>query len=147
MIDDEDDEEILKKGVSLKKVLKNILLIALIIIGALFIYLGGEDQVSNFFIGFTFICLGSSLIQMQKQEPEPTRQTLSILKCEKCDVTKVRNYQEGDYVFKEIDPCTSCDDLMKIMQIYSVKLKKQSKRKEEKEIKAKQVLVKSSLNE
>ena len=147
MIDEEDDEEILKKGVSLKKVLKNLLLISLIIIGALFIYLGGEDQVSNFFIGFTFICLGSSLIQMQKQEPEPKRQTLTILKCEKCEVTKVRNYQEGDYVFKLVEPCNSCDDTMKIFQIYSVKLKQKSKKKQKQEIKEVPTLVKSSLNE
>jgi hypothetical protein len=147
MIDDEDDEEILKKKVSLKSVLKNILLVVLIIVGALFIYLGGQNQVSNFFIGFTLICIGSSLIQMQKQEPEPTRQTLTILKCQKCDLTKVRNYQEGDFVFKEVEPCTSCDGLMKIIQIYSVKLKKKSKRKQEKELKEKQVIVKSSLNE
>ena len=147
MIDDEDDEEILKKKVSLKNILKNILLVVLIIVGALFIYLGGQDQITNFFIGFTLICLGSSLIQMQKQEVEPTRQTLTILKCQKCDLTNVRNYEAGDFVFKEAGPCTACGGLMKIIQIYSVKLKKKSKRKQVKEIKEKQVLVKSSLNE
>ena len=146
MIDDEDDEEILKKKISLKSVLKNILLIVLIIVGALFFYLGGQSQPSNFFIGFTLICIGSSLIQMQRQEPEPTRQTLSILKCQKCDLTKVRNYQEGDFVFRVAEPCTSCEGLTQIIQIYSVKLKKKSKRKQEKESKEKQVLVKSSLS-
>ena len=147
MIDDEDEEEILKKKISLKSVLKNILLVVLIIVGALFIYLGGQNQVSNFFIGFTLICIGSSLIQMQRKEPEPTRQTLTILKCQNCDLTKVRNYQERDFVFKEVEACTSCGGMMKIIQIYSVKLKKKSKRKQEKELKEKQVLVKSSLNE
>ena len=127
MIDEEDEEEILKKKVSLKKVLKNLLLIALIIIGALFIYLGnGENQISNFFIGFSLICLGSSLIQIQKPPAEPIRQTLTILKCNICDLTKVRNYQHGDFVFKKEDTCENCKELMQINQIYSVKLKKPS---------------------
>ena len=137
MIDEEEEDEILNKGVSFKKVLKNVALLALIIIGALFIYMGGTDQMANFFIGFTLICIGSTLIQIQKQEEEPTRQTLSILKCEKCEVTKVRNYESGDFVFKIVDSCENCDDTMKIKQIYSVKLKKSTAKKQAKEVKLK----------
>ncbi|MHA1193302.1 MAG: hypothetical protein ACTSP9_13565 [Promethearchaeota archaeon] len=137
MIDEEDDDEILKKGVSLKKVLKNVVLIGFIIVGALFIYMGGTDQMTNFFIGFSLICIGSTLIQIQKQEEEPTRQTLSILKCEKCEVTKVRNYETGDFVFKSVDSCEKCDDTMNIKQIYSVKLKKATAKKQAKETKLK----------
>ena len=137
MIDEEEDDEILKKGVSFKKVLKNVVLLGLIVVGALFIYMGGTDQMTNFLIGFTLICIGSTLIQIQKQEEEPTRQTLSILKCEKCEVTKVRNYESGDFVFKIVDSCDNCDDTMKINQIYSVKLKKSTAKKQSKEVKLK----------
>lgn len=137
MIDEEEEDEILNKGVSYKKVLKNVALIGIIIVGALFIYMGGTDQMTNFFIGFTLICIGSTLIQIQKQEEEPTRQTLSILKCEKCEVTKVRNYESGDFVFKIIDSCENCDNIMKIKQIYSVKLKKSTAKKQAKEVKLK----------
>ncbi|MHA1671368.1 MAG: hypothetical protein ACTSV5_12440 [Promethearchaeota archaeon] len=133
MIDEEEDDEILKKGVSFKKVLKNAILIGLIIVGALFIYMGGTNQMTNFFLGFSFICVGSTLIQIQKQEEEPTRQTLSILKCENCEVTKVRNYEAGDFVFKSVDSCENCDEKMKIKQIYSVKLKKSTAKKQAKE--------------
>ncbi len=135
MIDDEDDEEILKKSVSLKKVLKNILLILLIGVGALFIYLGGENQMTNFMIGFSLICLGTSLIQIQKQTPEPIRQTLTILVCNLCNITNVRHYEHGDYVFKEIGSCDKCNESMRIKQIYNVKLKKptiQTKKPDEK---------------
>jgi hypothetical protein len=135
MIDEEDDEEILEKGISLKKVLKNILLVVLIIIGALFIYLGGQDSTTNFFIGFTLICFGSTLIQIQKQPTEPIRQTLSIIKCSLCNITTVRHYKQGDFVFKITEPCQKCSEPMKIAQIYNVKLKKattQAKTKEKK---------------
>jgi hypothetical protein len=128
MIDEEDEEEILEKHFSFKKLLKNIVLIVLIIIGALFIYLGGgiggQGSTTNFFIGFTLICFGSTLIQIQKQPSEPVRQTLTVLKCNLCNITSVRHYQKGDYVFKLTEPCQKCNELMKVDQIYSVKLKK-----------------------
>ena len=63
MIDEEDDEEILKKKRSLKTILKNLLLFGLIAIGVLFMYIGGPDPTFNLIIGFTFICLGTSVIQ------------------------------------------------------------------------------------
>ena len=140
MIDDEDDEDILNKSVSLKKVLKNILLILLIGVGALFIYLGGENQMTNFMIGFSLICLGTSLIQIQKQTPEPIRQTLTILACNLCNITNVRHYEHGDYVFKEIGSCDKCNESMRIKQIYNVKLKKptiETKKPDEKKEKEK----------
>jgi len=139
MIDDEDEEEeFLKKGRSLKSVLKSILLILLIIIGALFIYLAsGTNQITNWFIGFSFICLGSTLLQIKKRQSEPIMQTLSILKCSMCGITKVRNYQHGDYVFREVETCNDCNESMLIEQIYSVKLKKPTIAKKEEELKSK----------
>ena len=126
MIDEEDEEEILNKGISLKGALKNILVIILIMLGAFAIYFGGsEDTAGNWILGFMLICLGSTLMQVQKQQGEPIRQTLSILICKICGLTKVRNYENGDYVFgMSSDTCSKCNDAMKISQIYSVRLKK-----------------------
>ena len=125
MIEEEDDEDILNKKVSLKSILKNLLFIALIVIGALFVYIGIlPDPTTNFIIGFALICIGATLIQVQKRTEEPLRQTLSIIKCNQCDTIKVRNYQQGDYVFKTSGTCDQCSGSMEIHQIYSVKLKK-----------------------
>ncbi len=125
MIEEEDDEEILKKGITFKSVLKNLFFILLIIIGLLFIYVGiGPDPLSSWSIGFMLICFGATLIQLQKSPPEPIRQTLTILICKLCGITKVRNYEKGDFVFKKKDNCDKCKDFMEIKQIYSVRLKK-----------------------
>ncbi len=125
MIEEEDDEDILKKGITFKSVLKNLLSIFLIILGALFIYTGIlPDEVSGWTMGFMLICLGATLIQMQKRPSEPIRQTLTILICNLCGLTKVRNYEKGDFVFSKIDKCVKCDDMMEVKQIYSVRLKK-----------------------
>ena len=125
MIEEEDDEDILKKGTTFKSVVKNLLSLFLIILGALFIYTGIlPDQVSGWTTGFMLICVGATLIQMKKSPTEPIRQTLTILICNLCGLTKVRNYEKGDFVFHKIDKCTKCDDMMEVKQIYSVRLKK-----------------------
>jgi len=127
---DEDDEEILNKGISSKTVLKTLFVVLLVILGALFIYIGiFPDTMTNFIIGFTLICFGTTIIQLPKQPSEPIRQTLTILTCALCGVTKVRNYEQGDFVFKKTEPCTQCNDSMQVKQIYSVKLKKPTESK------------------
>ncbi|KKM96997.1 hypothetical protein LCGC14_1172510 [marine sediment metagenome] len=125
MIEEEDDEEILKKGITLKSALKNLIFIFMIILGAIFIY-GGiiPDQVSSWTIGFMLICIGATLMQMKKTPAEPIKQTLTILICNLCGLTKVRNYEKGDFVFKKVSKCDKCHELMEIKQVYSVKLKK-----------------------
>ena len=142
MIDEEDDEEILKKKRSLKSILKNLVLICFIAIGVLFMYIGGPDQTTNLIIGFTFICLGTSIIQMKKPPSDPVRQTLTILKCKSCDAVEVRNYENGDFTFKSSGACNECNESMEIIQIYSVKLKK-AKEKNKKLEKDKETLKQS----
>ena len=87
-------------------------------------YIGGPDPTLNLVIGFTFICLGTSIIQMKKDSGDPVRQTLTILKCKSCGAIKVRNHENGDFVFKSAGVCDKCSESMEIVQIYSVKLKK-----------------------
>jgi hypothetical protein len=143
MIEEEDDEDILKKGITLKSALKNILLLILIIVGAMFIYLDfGPDQITSWSIGFMLICFGATLIQFQKSPAEPIRQTLTILICKLCGLTKVRNYQKGDFVFKRKDKCDKCEDFMEINQIYSVRLKSTKEKNKEQDNKKESLIVK-----
>ncbi|MFX1388558.1 MAG: hypothetical protein ACFE9Z_00675 [Promethearchaeota archaeon] len=136
MIEEEDDEEILKKGITLKSVLKNLFFILLIILGILLISIDfGLDPLMSWSIGFMLICFGATLIQFQKPTPEPIRQTLSILICKLCGLTKVRNYEKGDFVFKKLDKCEKCNDFMEIKQIYSVKLKSPTEKNKKPETK------------
>ena len=143
MIEEEDDEEILKKGITLKSVLKNILLILLIVVGFLLIYMDfGIDQVTSWSIGFMLICFSATLIQFQKTPGEPIRQTLTILICNLCGLTKVRNYEKGDFVFKTKDECEKCKALMEIKQIYSVRLKSPTEKNKQQENKKESLIVK-----
>jgi hypothetical protein len=77
---------------------------------------------------------------MGKNTSDPIRQTLTILKCKSCSAIKVRNYENGDFIFKSMGSCDKCKNSMKIDQIYSVKLKK-SRKKDDKLEKSKKKLL------
>ncbi|HLE74575.1 MAG TPA: hypothetical protein VI864_00825 [Candidatus Bathyarchaeia archaeon] len=44
---------------------------------------------------------------------------MTMIECRKCGSKSVREFQRGDYVFKELGPCEKCpDDKMMITAIY-----------------------------
>ena len=46
-----------------------------------------------------------------------TPSMMTTIECRKCDFKSVREFQRGDYVFKELDKCQKCDDKMIITAI------------------------------
>ncbi len=135
IIDDEDEyKEFLTKNrkKQVKNALKGIVIVVLFVLSYFLIQLGfaGEDQGMTFTtIGFLMICMLSSIMSIQPAKKKVQRQTLTVLGCtdSKCKGKKVRDYQDGDYVYKEEGKCAACDGQMRIEEIYSVKLKNPKK--------------------
>jgi hypothetical protein len=42
----------------------------------------------------------------------------TTIECKKCGFKSVREFQRGDYIFKEGDPCQKCNEKMLITAIY-----------------------------
>jgi len=42
----------------------------------------------------------------------------TTIECKKCGSKEVREFQRGDYMFKELGPCQKCNDKMLITAIY-----------------------------
>jgi len=42
----------------------------------------------------------------------------TTVECKKCGFKSVREFQRGDYIFKEVEPCQKCNDKMLITAIY-----------------------------
>ncbi|MEM0313421.1 MAG: hypothetical protein QW056_00995 [Candidatus Bathyarchaeia archaeon] len=42
----------------------------------------------------------------------------TTIECRKCGFKVVREFQRGDYVFKEVEPCQKCNEKMLITAIY-----------------------------
>jgi cation transport ATPase len=52
----------------------------------------------------------------------------TTIECKKCNIKTVREFQRGDYIFKEGEPCQKCSDKMLITAIYrEVKPKEKEK--------------------
>jgi hypothetical protein len=64
-----------------------------------------------------YVLLQSRRRVMSMKIEKPSMMT--TIECKKCGVKSVREFQRGDYVFKELEPCQKCpDDKMLITAIY-----------------------------
>ncbi len=135
IIDDEDEyKEFLTKNRKKQALnaLKGIVIVVLFVLSYFLIQLGfagGDQGMSYTTLGFLLICMLSSLMSIQPAKKKDQRQTLAVLGCTdpKCKGKKVRDYQDGDYIYKEEGKCAVCDGMLRIEEIYSVKLKNPKK--------------------
>ena len=131
MIQEEEDiEDILKRKIPWKGILKGLFVV---------LFLGTAYIIITYFplwflFGIVLIILSVLLMIPQLPEEDSLRQTLSVLKCEnkECGTQKVRNYEDGDFVFKTGGICPKCNSNFKIIEIYSIKIKPDDEQKKQK---------------
>ena len=85
----------------------------------------GEEMVAGYLLVIGFIAMTLSayvLLQSRRRvmsmkiENPPM---MTTIECRKCGFKSVREFQRGDYVFKELDACQKCpEDKMIITAIY-----------------------------
>lgn len=73
-------------------------------------------------IGATTLALSTYMLfqtrrKMQKFTIKMQRVATTIL-CQKCDFKTIRDFQRGDYIFKEAEECPKCNEKMLISSIY-----------------------------
>ena len=92
---------------------------------ALNAYLSTPPMVSegNYLIMLGIIGLGASayLLLQTRRPPQLTLEPQKVhttIQCEKCDFKKIRAFEQGDYIFKELEQCPKCDENMIITEIY-----------------------------
>jgi hypothetical protein len=80
------------------------------------------NSYSFLLIGFFGLVL--SVYMLLQTRGKPMQATLELprvittLECPKCDFKNVRDFQRGDYMFKESGSCQKCNEPMKITAIY-----------------------------
>ena len=52
----------------------------------------------------------------------------TTIECKKCNFKNVREFQRGDYILKELEPCQKCNDKMMITAIYREVKEKEKER-------------------
>ena len=95
----------------------------------------GSDKTGAYFL----LALGLLGIAISTYVLVETRRRLSKLKivvppvmttveCKKCGTKSVREFQRGDFIFKETEPCQKCNDKMLITAIYKEVKEKEKER-------------------
>jgi len=73
-------------------------------------------------IGFLGAAMSSYvLLQTRKRIKRLSITAPSItttIECRKCGFKNVREFERGDYIFKDVDPCQKCNEKMLITAIY-----------------------------
>jgi ribosomal protein L40E len=84
----------------------------------------GEQIVAAYMLAIAFIAMGlSSYVLLQSRRRMTTMKiatpvTMTTIECRKCGFKSIREFQRGDYVFKELEMCQKCDDRQMITAIY-----------------------------
>ncbi|MEM2953151.1 MAG: hypothetical protein QXM52_02970 [Candidatus Bathyarchaeia archaeon] len=87
-------------------------------------YTYGNDVVAAYLLLLGFVGVASStyvLFQTRKRIMRLRIETPPItttIECRKCGFKSVREFQRGDYIFKEVEPCQKCNEKMLITAIY-----------------------------
>jgi len=80
------------------------------------------------------IGLALSVYMLLQTQRKPSRVTfemprvITTILCQKCGFKNIRDYQQGDYIFKEAEPCPKCNEKMMIASIYREVKEKEKER-------------------
>ena len=102
-----------------------VLVLSLVAIGfAYFLFIGGKGLEATYMLIISLVAMGlSTYLLMQSRSRAAavkieTSKTTTTIECRKCGFKSVREFQRGDYVFKELEKCQKCDDTQIITAIY-----------------------------
>ena len=89
-------------------------------------YLSTPPMVSegNYFLLLGIIGLAMSaymLMRTRRVTPQISfemQRVSTTIECKKCGFKKIRPFEVGDYIMKEVEPCPKCEEKMMITSIY-----------------------------
>ncbi len=87
-------------------------------------FVEGNEIVAGYLLVIGFIAMGLAgyvLFQSRKRVASmkiEAPKVMTTIECRKCGFKSIREFQRGDFVFKDLNPCQKCDDTMIITGIY-----------------------------
>ena len=73
-------------------------------------------------IGFIGLALSAYMLLQTKRKPLKAAlkmpRVITTILCQKCGFKNIRDFQRGDYIFKEMEVCPKCNKKMMIFSIY-----------------------------
>ena len=87
-------------------------------------FLAGQETLALFLvlIGAIAMALSVYVLLQSRRHVASTKLVnppmMTTVECKKCGVKNVREFQRGDYIFKDVEPCQKCNEKMMITAIY-----------------------------
>jgi hypothetical protein len=87
-------------------------------------FIVGNEMVAGYLLLIGFIAMALSvyvLLQSRKRIASmriEAPKVMTTVECKKCGFKSVREFQRGDFIFKELEACQKCEDKMLITAIY-----------------------------
>ena len=87
-------------------------------------FTAGNDMLAGFLLVIGFLAMGLSVyVMFQSRKRAATMKieapkVMTTIECKKCNFKSVREFQRGDFVFKELEACQKCEDKMLVTAIY-----------------------------
>ena len=73
-------------------------------------------------IGFIGLAISAYMLLQTQRKPSRVAfempQVITTILCQKCGFKNIRDFERGDYIFKETEPCPKCNEKMMIASIY-----------------------------
>ncbi|TRO46608.1 hypothetical protein E2P60_04895 [Candidatus Bathyarchaeota archaeon] len=93
------------------------------LVSAVYVY-ESDFQFAVILLAMGLIAMGMSVYVLLQSRKRLTSmkieapKVMTTIECKKCGFKNVREFQRGDFVFKDLDPCQKCNDKMIITAIY-----------------------------
>ena len=94
---------------------------------------GSNPMVAGYLLLIGFVAMGLSIYILLQTRKRISRLKIkmpsvtTMIECRKCGFKNVREFQRGDYIFKEDEPCQKCKENMLITAIYREVTEKKEK--------------------
>lgn len=105
-------------------VLAVLALSAIALIFGVMAYFDGNENVALYLISIGILSMGLAIYvllqsrkRMAKMKIEEPKM-MTTIECRKCGTKEVREFERGDFVYRELDKCEKCEDNKMITSIY-----------------------------
>ncbi|MEM2081027.1 MAG: hypothetical protein QXP44_06910 [Candidatus Bathyarchaeia archaeon] len=94
------------------------------LISSVNLFVGGNEVAAGYLLVIGLIAMALSLyvmVQSRKRIADmkiEAPKVMTTIECRKCGFKSLREFQRGDFVFKELDQCQKCNEKMLITAIF-----------------------------
>ncbi len=85
-------------------------------------YMSGKLNLANIVLSLSAIAISLYMLFQLKMKPLKlgfeAQKVLTTVECLKCGYTNIRDFKQGDFIFKVVEPCPKCNEEMAISSIY-----------------------------